>query len=454
MRTREFLLLFFILDLCLINSSVLLAKMYYGLPIEFEWPPNLFKILLNVSWVLTYLIFIDDMQYLKKDFVTLLKLLSQRFAVFIAIAAVLIVGFESNHIPRVMFLGSIFIFIFLKLLLSLFLFHRMSLKNSGGSNVVVVGDNKIGHQIFRYCKENPYLGYEPLGILSGDAVPRLNKRIIGTIGDFQSIYDKTPFNVAIISLPVHEHSLISELIHLSEKNGVRPRIVPNWYGTIDRNFVVQSLGSVPLLDIRNVPLYSYPNRFWKRAFDIVVSILLIILLIPVFILVAIAIKLDSKGPVFYKPIRLGVNGKPFTLYKFRSMKESDDAQLGTKSTKADDERITRLGRFLRKSNIDELPQLFNVFMNEMSIVGPRPHRIHLNRNLQQKMSRYMVRHFIKPGITGWAQVNGWRGPTENRLQYMGRTLHDIWYIENWALWLDIYIIFLTVFSRKSRKNAF
>jgi putative colanic acid biosynthesis UDP-glucose lipid carrier transferase len=136
------------------------------------------------------------------------------------------------------------------------------------------------------------------------------------------------------------------------------------------------------------------------------------------------------------------------------MVQSDDAVSGVQSTVKDDVRITKLGRFIRKTNIDELPQLFNVIRNEMSLVGPRPHRVYLNRDLQQKMRHYMVRHLVKPGITGWAQVNGWRGPTENRLQYMGRTLHDLWYIENWTFWLDLYILFLTIFGRKARKNAF
>src|SRR5690606_39256244 len=164
-------------------------------------------------------------------------------------------------------------------------------------------------------------------------------------------------------------------VHISEKNGVRPRIVPNWYNIIHRNFVVSSLGTIPLLDIRNVPLYHYPNRFWKRAFDIAVSGGLLIALSPLFLLIAILIRLEGRGPVFYTPIRLGVNNTPFKLYKFRSMKVNDNILDGTRSTTINDERITFLGKFLRKSNLDELPQLYNVLMNEMSIVGPRPHRV-------------------------------------------------------------------------------
>jgi putative colanic acid biosynthesis UDP-glucose lipid carrier transferase len=255
-------------------------------------------------------------------------------------------------------------------------------------------------------------------------------------------------------LPFEEYSVVKEVISVAERNGVRIRFIPNWYSMINRNFVVSNLGSIPMLDIRNVPLYQYENRFWKRAFDLLLSTLMLIMLSPLMLVVAALIKLESRGPIFYRPVRLGVNGVPFTMFKFRSMVQSDDAVSGVQSTVKDDVRITKLGRFIRKTNIDELPQLFNVIRNEMSLVGPRPHRVYLNRDLQQKMRHYMVRHLVKPGITGWAQVNGWRGPTENRLQYMGRTLHDLWYIENWTFWLDLYILFLTIFGRKARKNAF
>jgi lipopolysaccharide/colanic/teichoic acid biosynthesis glycosyltransferase len=178
------------------------------------------------------------------------------------------------------------------------------------------------------------------------------------------------------------------------------------------------------------------------------------MLSPLLLLTAIAIKLESRGPVFYKPIRLGVNNQPFTMFKFRSMRVNDDSQQGYKSTQKDDDRITRVGKIIRKLSIDELPQLFNVFINEMSLVGPRPHRIYLNEQLKQKMGNYMVRHHVKPGITGWAQIHGWRGPTETKHQYWGRTLHDLWYVEHWFFGLDIYILIMTIFGSKTRKNAF
>jgi lipopolysaccharide/colanic/teichoic acid biosynthesis glycosyltransferase len=178
----------------------------------------------------------------------------------------------------------------------------------------------------------------------------------------------------------------------------------------------------------------------------------LIMLLPLFIVIAIAIKLDSRGPIFYRPIRIGKRGMPISVYKFRSMRHSKEVQ--TRSTSKDDDRITKVGKFIRKHSLDELPQLINVLKNEMSVVGPRPHRVDLNKRFQQNAQNYLVRQYIKPGITGWAQVNGWRGPTETKYQYVARTLHDLWYIEHWSFALDLYIIYLTIFGKKTRENAF
>jgi putative colanic acid biosysnthesis UDP-glucose lipid carrier transferase len=453
MRTRNFILLFFLTDLILLNTSILLVYWVEG--IHFLWPIDTFTKILNAGCVITYLLLIDDMQYLKINVITLIRSLTQRLVLFIAISSIILIVFKAQDFTAFQYIGTTLLFIGLKLALSLFLFYKLTLKKKGRTPVVIIGNNRIAHEVYLFCKNNKFSGYRTLGILT-ESVDSNNTHhdIIGTVDDFQAIYDKTPFNDVIISVPLNEADKIKKYIHLAEKIGVKPRVVLNWYNVINYNFQIDSLGSIPLLDIRNVPLHKYANRFWKRAFDLFCSGILLILLLPIFILIAIAIKLDSKGSILYKPIRLGVNGKPFKLYKFRSMNNSDDAAGGTRSTTINDERITRLGKFLRKSNLDELPQLYNVLINEMSIVGPRPHRVNLNKDLQKKMSTYMVRHLVKPGITGWAQVNGWRGPTESKMQYMGRTLHDIWYIENWSFFLDIYILFLTIFGKKARKNAF
>jgi len=191
----------------------------------------------------------------------------------------------------------------------------------------------------------------------------------------------------------------------------------------------------------------------KRLFDIFFSIFALVLVSPLLIIIGLLVKLTSKGPVLYVAERVGMGGDIFKMYKFRTMRHSGKSQEAL-STRENDSRITLLGHFLRKTNLDELPQFFNVLKGEMSVVGPRPHRVYLDKKLQDEVDKYMIRRYIKPGITGWAQVNGWRGPTNTEEQKIQRTLHDIWYIKHWSFWLDLKIILLTVIGKKARKNAF
>lgn len=459
MRTRNLILLFLLIDLLLVNLA---AISIWFLDKRNETPgfylPYELIILLNASWFVSYVIFIDDFRSFKSELINVFKLNIQKFVVFMAIVSVFII--EINKPYLVLIFKTNALFFILKLGLSVLLYYYYDIKNQKNLKpMVIIGNNNIGKQLFHHFDKNPVLGFKPIGLL--DESLEKNRRngekynVLGTIANFQQVYNHYSFNDVIIALPLSDMEHIKELLLISEKNGINPHIVPNYYGVINRTFKVQTLGKVPLLDIRSVPLAKYPNRFWKRAFDLVFSVVLLFLLSPLLMLIAIAVKLESDdGRILYKPVRLGVNGKPFVLYKFCTMRHCDDAKDGKKSTVLNDPRITRLGGFLRKYNLDELPQLINVINNEMSLIGPRPHRVHLNKVLQQKMNNYMVRHFIKPGITGWAQVNGWRGPTETKLQCMGRTLHDIWYIEHWTFALDLYIIFLTVFGRKTKKNAF
>jgi putative colanic acid biosynthesis UDP-glucose lipid carrier transferase len=201
-------------------------------------------------------------------------------------------------------------------------------------------------------------------------------------------------------------------------------------------------------------LDHFRNYLIKKVFDLVFATMVMILLSPLMLLIALLIKIDTRGAVLYAPIRKGEAGSTFRCLKFRTMSVCDDPLNGTRSTVKNDPRVTRIGRFLRKYDLDELPQFINVIRGEMSVVGPRPHRINLQNDFRKIVDEYMVRHYIKPGLTGWAQINGWRGPTETVRQKTERIKHDLWYIANWSLLLDIKIVFLTVFGRKSRQNAF
>lgn len=456
MKTRELHLLFLFLDLLLINVAVVVLTY-----IDSGYETANFRnsgeliLILNGSWTIAYLLSIDGIRYLKADMKNMIRIFFQRFILFIAIMAISVIIFGLGQSSKTVLLGSNLLFLIFKTGLSFWLFFYFSARNRQNLRpLVIIGDNNIGEELLNYFKHNPYLGYKPLGIINNGFENSSSQKIIGRISDLQKIHDDYSVQDVIIALPVSEKQLIKEIIDVSERNGSCPHILPNYFGVINREFKVQTVGKVPLLNLRSIPLDIYGNRFWKRAFDLVAASILLMLLSPLFLVIAIAIKLESKGPVFYKPTRLGVHGEPFVVYKFRSMKVTNDKDNSKKSTILNDPRITTLGKFLRKSNLDELPQLLNVLNNEMSIIGPRPHRIHLNQTLQKKMNSYMVRHYVKPGITGWAQVNGWRGPTETKLQYTARTLHDLWYIENWNFAMDIYILYLTIFGKKTRKNAF
>ena len=456
MKTRELLLIFFFADLVILIGSVFI---FLGMHLNWNFSDlhsyGSFTLLLVGGWLLTFLIFIDNMQDVKSNLWEMLVGLARKLIVFIAIVSVFGILFKINLSSPIDFFGPQALFFIFKIALSIYLLYHFSLKNKQNwSPTIIVGDNDTGNKLYRYFRKNSHLGLNPLGLLDNNFNDGSNPHVLGRITDFHSIYDDYQFNNLIIALPLSEKEQITDLIHTAERFGVRPRIVPHYYGAINQVFNMQMLGSIPLLNIRSIPLDRYPNRFWKRAFDLLFSSILLVLLFPVFVIIALAIKIDSKGPVLYKPVRIGIDNEPFVLYKFRSMKQSDSTSKGTMSTVLNDPRVTKLGRILRKYNLDELPQLINVLNNEMSLVGPRPHRILLNKSLQQKMNIYMLRSFVKPGITGWAQVNGWRGPTETKMQYMGRTLHDLWYIENWNFGLDLYILFLTIFGKKTGKNAF
>ena len=440
-------------DLFILNASFFLVRLFLD-----EGDPECIKqllILLNIGYVIISPIFVENLRDLKSDYPKMARSLVRRFVYYFAFTALILLFTDQTACPKRQYLSTISLFFLLKFCISSWFFFRyffnthLYLKPT-----IIIGDNKLGSQLQDYFLTNKYLGIKPIGLLADRPASQHSHNVIGSVTDFQKIFDARPFEDAFIVLPLSEVEKIKYLIAVAERNGVRTHLVPNFAGSQEIHFKVGSLGDIPLLQMRTFPLDTYANRFLKRAFDIVFAATMMVCLVPLGILIAIAIKLTSRGPVFFKTHRLGVTGAPFTIYKFRTMVHCPDADNPLKSTVEGDRRITRVGRFLRKYSLDELPQLLNVLTNDMSIVGPRPHRLNLNKTLQQKMGPYMMRHTIKPGITGWAQVNGWRGPTETKLQYWGRTLHDLWYIEHWNFWLDLYIILLTLVGKKTRKNAF
>ncbi|MCL4116681.1 UNVERIFIED_CONTAM: hypothetical protein GTU68_047680 [Idotea baltica] len=290
-------------------------------------------------------------------------------------------------------------------------------------------------------------------MIGDETNPRFNR--IGGLTDLPNILDTKQIDEIYINLPQQREDDIRTAIKTADVRGVRVNLVPETPLYVGEHYRSYSIGSnLPIYQLRKSPLDKFSNYLVKKAFDVVFAATVVLLLSPILLVIAILIKLDSKGPILYAPVRKGESGTAFRCLKFRTMSECDDPLNGTKSTTKNDPRITRIGSFLRKYDLDELPQFLNVLRGEMSVIGPRPHRTNLQDDFRKIVDDYMVRHYIKPGLTGWAQVNGWRGPTVTKIQKTERINHDLWYIENWSFFLDIKIVFMTVFSRKSRMNAF
>lgn len=450
LRRRTIVAIIFIVDLLALNASFGLTSLWhYNKLIGVN---DLFY-LLNGTWALIFLYLLNEKFFHPDNLLDRTISLLKRVALYLFLGSFIIVVLNKDDISRTMFLGSTLIFFLFKLMLSFPYNFLVSHRKDGGyfNKILIVGANKIGRAIQTYYRLNHEKG-KVIGFLDDEVTVQQNRDILGTSNCFQTVFDQTPFNELIITLDFSHSEKIKSLVTIAEYNGVRPAVVANNYALFARNFDVRDIGGIPTLKVREVPLESYMARIKKRLFDVAFSTVMLILSAPFLLLIALAIKIDSKGPVFYRPVRVGKRGKNIAIFKFRSMKHGVGDK--TKSTTKDDERITRVGKFIRKASIDEFPQFINVLLGDMSVVGPRPHRLDLNKRFQLTAQSYMVRQYIKPGITGWAQVNGWRGPTETKFQYVARTLHDLWYLEHWTFALDIYIIFLTIFGKKTSTNAF
>jgi putative colanic acid biosynthesis UDP-glucose lipid carrier transferase len=252
-------------------------------------------------------------------------------------------------------------------------------------------------------------------------------------------------NEIISTITPEQNHKIYELMQQAEAECIRFKIIPDFSYFIRKQVHIEYFNDMPVMSLRKEPLEDIGNRINKRAVDILVSLFAIIFilswLIPV---LAILIWLESRGNVFFGQLRSGKNNKSFRCWKFRSMKENIEAD--SRQAKKGDERLTAVGRFMRKTSLDEFPQFFNVLKGEMSLVGPRPHMLKHTSEYAKLVDQYMVRQFLKPGITGWAQINGFRGEIHGNEQIIGRVKYDIWYSENWSLWLDIKILFLTLYN--------
>lgn len=318
-------------------------------------------------------------------------------------------------------------------------------------NVLLVGGDRLAEKVMKKILSKPSLGYKLMGVLADYYHPTLQKEYyLGNLTEFGRIIKSAPIDEVIIALPFRKESQIIEMVHRCESEGIRIRLVPDFVRFVSNSVVLERLDNIPLIGIRRIPLDFVPKRILKRTFDIVFSILVFLFASPVFLMIMAFVKLTSPGPVFFGQERVGINNKKFLMYKFRTMIVQDKSNSDIVWTTSGDNRVTRFGRFLRRTNLDELPQFWNVLIGDMSVVGPRPEREHFVEQFKDQILNYKVRHFVKSGITGLAQVNGYRGDTSIK----SRVESDIDYLENWSFGLDITIILLTIFSKDSYDNAY
>ena len=320
-------------------------------------------------------------------------------------------------------------------------------------HLIFVGYSGAAEAFIDRILANPQWGYKISGILDDNKEPGYTYKgiaVLGSTDELEKILENNRLDEIALTLALREYYKLKRIVAICEKSGVHTKFVPDYNDIIPTRPYTEDLLGLPVVNIRHVPLTNSFNMICKRAMDIVGAIVAIIIFSPVMLVTAVLVKTTSKGPLIYKQERVGLHNQTFHMYKFRSMEVQSAKSEKRAWTVRDDPRVTKVGRVIRKTSIDELPQLFNILKGDMSLVGPRPERPFFVEKFREEIPRYMVKHQVRPGLTGWAQVNGYRGDTsiKKRIEY------DLYYIENWTMGLDIKILFLTFFKGFVNKNAY
>ena len=320
-------------------------------------------------------------------------------------------------------------------------------------HILLIGYSRSAEGYISRINNNPQWGYVVSGILD-DMVPIGTSyhgvKVIGEIDMLSRFLSNNEYDEITITLPLDRYDKLEELVATCEKSGVHTKFIPDYTSLFPSNPYTEEILGLPVINIRYVPLTNGVNAFVKRIMDIIGSIIAIIIFSPIMLAAAIAVRISSPGPVIFKQERIGLHGKPFMMYKFRTMEQQPEKVEKKGWTTKNDPRVTKVGRLLRKTSIDEMPQFFNILFGDMSLIGPRPERPQFVEKFKGEIPRYMVKHQVRPGLTGWAQINGYRGDTSIRK----RIEYDIYYIENWSIEFDIRILFGTFFHGFVNKNAY
>jgi Undecaprenyl-phosphate glucose phosphotransferase len=317
---------------------------------------------------------------------------------------------------------------------------------------LIAGTGVLAQELVEKIESHPDFGIQVIGFLScrTEEVGKKIKNIpvIGVYEDLETITGKNKVDIFFVALPIHEYQYFEGLIKKVQGDLTEIKVVPGSYEFIGLRGGMDALADLPMLSLQGSPLHGW-DRVFKRVFDLLLGILILVILSPVMLVISLLIKFTSEGPILYKQERVGFDGRLFQMIKFRTMKKDAEKETGPVWARENDSRRTKVGALLRKISLDELPQLFNVVKGEMSLVGPRPERPNFVKEFRNKIPHYMLRHQIKAGMTGWAQINGWRGNTslEKRIE------HDLYYIQNWSVGLDMKILLMTLWKGFFNKST-
>ncbi|MBF0215738.1 MAG: undecaprenyl-phosphate glucose phosphotransferase [Candidatus Omnitrophica bacterium] len=446
-------------DIAAINLGVLFAywfrfnsgffEVVYGVPHVAEY----IRMLPVVTMLLVFLIRSEGLYHIKvrlsivDEFFLLIKVNTLGLVIFMAATFI----YREFSFSRGMLLSAWFA-------LTLFLGSwrlgmnriqfRLRMRRQKSRNLLIIGDGKMVERLIKHISGDPHWDYNIKGVVrvssdktgTAEGVP-----VLGKIDRLGEIMDSNDINEIIMSETDISRAKTMKLIFECEKRLVEFRLVADLLGVITSKVDMRTIDGIPLLGLKETPLSEGFNRFVKRSVDVVFSVLFLVAFSPILGVIALAVKITSPGPVFYLQKRVGEDGSRFAIIKFRTMRDNAEKGVGRVWAKENDPRRTPIGGFLRRFNLDELPQLLNVLKGEMSLVGPRPERPHFVKHFKENIPRYMARHKIKSGMTGWAQVNGLRGNTSIE----ERTKYDLYYVENWSLGFDIKILFMSLFALKN-----
>lgn len=454
---------FVLLNLCFFATFFFLSKSNSFLE-TLHAIPRLYLVIIN----LTYAICLSNVGIiLDQRIVTIDKITGKvsktcaLYALFIIVISAFLGNMGSTTSFWLIFLGAFFFCTLCWRITVRLLLKKYRSMGRNYRRVIILGAGSIANELYETINANSFYGYRFLGFFDDRAVEDYKvdaNKVKGKIDDVYQFCKDNEIDEIFCALPAGDDRKSLPIIQYAEKNMIRCFIVPDFKRFIKKKVALSFLGdisdAIPIISLRDEPLLDFQNKMFKRLFDFVFSAIFLVTIFPIlFIVLGTIIKLTSPGPIFFKQVRTGKDGEDFTCYKFRTMMVNNDSD-SLQATKGD-ARVTKIGAFMRKTNLDEMPQFINVLLGNMSIVGPRPHMLKHTEIYSELINEYMVRHFAKPGITGWAQVTGYRGETKDLEDMIGRVKRDVWYIENWTFWLDIKIIFLTVYNMlKGEENAY